>query len=189
MKLITPGYALVSARVTDIPYIMTLERPPDSRRFVVQGTAWQHMREIASPAYRLLVVRHAKDGARAGFCLCHIDRANRALEIRRVVMSQKGGGAATEALPALFGYAFDVCGLMRVWLDVYADNPRAMALYERLGMQRDGVLRQSHRDADGGFRDQYMFSLLRTDAAGRDYGISRSGRNGGADAPDVGRAL
>ncbi len=166
MILRTERYTLSPARVTDIRYIMTLERRPDSRRFVVQGTCWQHLREIVSPAYRLLLVK-GPDGARAGFCLCHIDRRNRAFEIRRAVMADKGRGAASEAFATLFGYAFSTLGLQRVWLDVYEDNPRAIALYRRLGMHEDGVLRKSHRDADGGYRDQYIFSLLRTDAAGR----------------------
>lgn len=164
--------SLTRARVTDVRYIMALERQPDSRRYVVQGTAWQHVRELVSPAYLLLVLRERSSRRRLGFLLCRIDRGNRALELRRIVMEHKGCGGASAALPALFRHAFVERGLHRVWLDVYADNPRAMALYRRLGMQEDGVLRQSRRDADGGYRDQHIFSLLRTDAAGRAYAVS-----------------
>lgn len=169
MTACAPSHTLAAARVWDIPFIMALEREPASRRFVVQGSAFSHVREIVSPAYRLFVVR--KDGERAGFCLCRIDRDNRSFEIRRVVAKKKGGGMVSEVFPALFRYAFSRLSLHRVWLDVYADNPRAAALYERLGMTEDGMLRQSHRDADGGYRSQHIYSLLRTDAAGRVYEV------------------
>jgi RimJ/RimL family protein N-acetyltransferase len=52
-----------------------------------------------------------------------------------------GQGLGTDMLRALVGWAFDTLRLERVWLDVYDFNPRARAVYERVGFVHEGVLR------------------------------------------------
>ena len=43
-------------------------------------------------------------------------------------------------------------GFKRIELDVYADNPRAIALYEKAGFVREGIVRDASL-IDGVFRD------------------------------------
>ncbi|WP_370868953.1 GNAT family N-acetyltransferase [Ectorhizobium quercum] len=50
-------------------------------------------------------------------------------------------------------------GLHRVELDVYADNPRAIALYEKAGFVREGVARDAVR-IDGVYRDSIWMSTI-----------------------------
>ena len=52
-----------------------------------------------------------------------------------------GRGYGTDAMRALVGWAFDMLRLERIWLDVYAFNPRARVVYERLGFVHEGTLR------------------------------------------------
>jgi RimJ/RimL family protein N-acetyltransferase len=52
-----------------------------------------------------------------------------------------GRGYGTDALRALVGWGFDMLRLERIWLDVYAFNPGARAVYERLGFVFEGTSR------------------------------------------------
>ncbi len=51
-------------------------------------------------------------------------------------------------------------GLTRVELAVHADNAPAIALYERLGFEREGVLRNASL-IDGRYRDAIAMAILR----------------------------
>ncbi|SCB57546.1 Acetyltransferase (GNAT) family protein [Rhizobium aethiopicum] len=50
-------------------------------------------------------------------------------------------------------------GFMRIELDVYKDNTRAIALYEKLGFTREGIIRRAAR-IDGRFIDAIGMALL-----------------------------
>jgi len=50
-------------------------------------------------------------------------------------------------------------GFVRVELDVYADNARAIALYEKVGFVREGVIRDAVL-VDGEYRDAVAMALV-----------------------------
>jgi putative acetyltransferase len=52
-----------------------------------------------------------------------------------------GRGVGKRLMQSLCDYADNWLGLLRIELDVYADNRRAQALYERFGFVREGVHR------------------------------------------------
>ncbi|HAW25000.1 MAG: GNAT family N-acetyltransferase [Gammaproteobacteria bacterium] len=55
-------------------------------------------------------------------------------------------------------------GITRIELTVEADNPRAIALYERLGFVHEGTQRAAYKRAsDSGYVDELMYGLLRND--------------------------
>lgn len=47
----------------------------------------------------------------------------------------RGRGLAAEALSAAFAYAFEDLGLNSITADVFRDNPEAISLYSRLGLE------------------------------------------------------
>lgn len=57
-------------------------------------------------------------------------------------------------------------GVTRLELNVFADNTRAIRLYESLGFVCEGVHRAKLRRAEGGYRDDLTMALLLGDAAG-----------------------
>ncbi|HAL74653.1 MAG TPA: GNAT family N-acetyltransferase [Clostridiales bacterium] len=71
----------------------------------------------------------------------------------------RGHGYASEAIMLLIRYAFDELGLHRVWARVIEDNLPSLQLFDRLGFQREGCLRQ-HVRRRGKFRDMIIFGLL-----------------------------
>lgn len=70
-----------------------------------------------------------------------------------------GRGYGSEASRLMLAYGFDELGLHRVELEVYAFNPRAIHVYEKLGFRHEGV----RRDAlwqDGAFHDAIRMGML-----------------------------
>ena len=52
-----------------------------------------------------------------------------------ITYDMRGKGYGTEALKWSVRYGFDVLGLDRIYLGVYADNPRAFHVYEKCGFK------------------------------------------------------
>lgn len=73
-----------------------------------------------------------------------------------------GKGYGYEAMQLALAFAFNELNLHRVQLTVFSYNKRAMALYEKLGFQREGVYRE-FLQRDGKRYDMYLYGLLRHD--------------------------
>jgi RimJ/RimL family protein N-acetyltransferase len=73
-----------------------------------------------------------------------------------------GQGFGTEAMQLLLAFAFDELNLHRVQLTVFSYNARAIALYEKLGFQREGTFRE-FMQRDGKRHDMHLYGLLRSE--------------------------
>jgi len=72
----------------------------------------------------------------------------------------RGQGHGTDILRALVGFGFDGLRLERIWLDVYAINPGARRVYERVGFVYEGTLRRAvYRE--GEYVDVTRMAILR----------------------------
>jgi [ribosomal protein S5]-alanine N-acetyltransferase len=74
----------------------------------------------------------------------------------------RGRGAATHALRLLCEFAFDRLGIARIELWIDPENPASIAVAERMGFQREGLMR-SFLEVKGERRDMWMYSLLPED--------------------------
>ena len=70
-----------------------------------------------------------------------------------------GRGMGSEATALMVGHAFEVLGLHRVGLSVFAFNLRAIRAYERVGFRPEGRLREAIW-RDGRFWDEIQMGLL-----------------------------
>lgn len=79
-----------------------------------------------------------------GTCtLLHLDPRNRRAEVGYALgRVYWGQGLMSEALGALFDYAFTTLGLHRLEADVDPRNAPSLRILERLGFQREGMLRE-----------------------------------------------
>ncbi len=76
--------------------------------------------------------------------------------------SEWGKGYAREATALLIDYGFAHLNLHMIYLTVLPVNPRAQAIYEKLGFVSEGTLR--HRIyRDGDYHDLNSMSLLRSE--------------------------
>ncbi|HET6860954.1 MAG TPA: GNAT family protein [Streptomyces sp.] len=91
-----------------------------------------------------------------------IDPAHRGLAIGSTWLGSRfhRTGVNTEAKLLLMGHAFDELGALRVAWHTDRLNERAQRAIERLGAQREGVLRAHRIRPDGTIRDTVVYSLL-----------------------------
>lgn len=96
--------------------------------------------------------------------LLSIDRKNMKAEyyIAMGEIAFKGKGVATAASEAILEYAFNNLLLNRVYLYTETENIAAQKLFEKVGFEREGCIRQdiiSH----GKYVDRFVYGICRTD--------------------------
>lgn len=69
-------------------------------------------------------------------------------------------GFGTEAVKLLVRHGFQTLNLHRIWLRVFATNPRAIKAYEKAGFTHEGTQRQAEY-IDGAYVDVLLMSILR----------------------------
>ncbi len=102
--------------------------------------------------------------------LFHIEWINSAAEFGIMIGDKSvwNKGYGTEAVELILKYGFETLNLNRIYLRVYATNPRAIRAYEKAGFVLEGTLRQAVYK-HGHYVDVHTMSVLRSewDAAGR----------------------
>ncbi|MDO8379175.1 GNAT family N-acetyltransferase [Phenylobacterium sp.] len=71
-----------------------------------------------------------------------------------------GRGAGSALMAAIIGQADNWLNLTRLELNVWSDNGRAIALYERFGFEREGLFR-NYAWRDGAYADSIAMARLR----------------------------
>ena len=114
--------------------------------------------EVAAADYRLAIVL---DGLVVGGIGMGVNSRDYRGRIGYWVARQaRGKGLCTRALRVLARHALDELGLQRIDLITDPDNTASQRVAEKVGFQREGVLRAHLRHPDGRIRDSLMFSLL-----------------------------
>jgi UDP-4-amino-4,6-dideoxy-N-acetyl-beta-L-altrosamine N-acetyltransferase len=147
----------------DIARNMFDDRPIDPDRHA----AWVRS-AVASPAHRYWIIEH--DGVELGVAnLAGIDIRNRRCSWAFYIADPKYRGPVGVAVELrILEIVFAEMGLEKLSGEVLAFNERTIALHERLGFSRGGVLRSHVWRADGP-HDVVVLSMLRSDWEAR-YG-------------------
>lgn len=136
-------------------YLALVEAPPleASRAFV---------REVGA-AGGVHLVALAADGEVVGWCDIHRSQREGFRHVGHLGMGllpgYRGRGIGRRLMEAAIAQAWEK-GVERIGLEVFASNPHAMALYEKLGFVREGVKRRS-RKLDGRYDDDVLMALFR----------------------------
>jgi RimJ/RimL family protein N-acetyltransferase len=133
-----------------IPLIPHPYTEADARAFL-QG-------EVAPTDYRLAVTRESV--VVGGIGLGVNSHEYRGRMGYWVAAPARGQGICTRALRVLCRYGLDELGLQRLELITDPENLASQRVAEKVGFQREGVLRAHLRHPDGRIRDSVMFSLL-----------------------------
>ena len=91
--------------------------------------------------------------------LAGIRSPERSIELRRIALSARDKRLGSAALDLALGFSFDVIAASRVWLDVLADNSRALRIYERAGFHDDGPAPAPHLLPDGSSAQLRLMSI------------------------------
>lgn len=76
---------------------------------------------------------------------------------------EAGQGYATEASDLCLRHAFTGMGLHRIHAKVVAGNEASMRVLEKLGFEREGILREDHYNQYGDYEDWHLFGLLESE--------------------------
>lgn len=136
------------ANPNDIPAILALERTPVAREFVGQWSEERHRGTLAGDDARYFVSETEWGEVQAYAILRGIHEDSRAIELKRIVVAVPERGLGRLMIKELMRIAFRELSAHRLFLDVYEDNARARHLYESLGFQYEGVLRDAARRED-----------------------------------------
>lgn len=136
------------------------------------GPGWMSGRQV------VYAITARADGSLVGAVGLALTPAHASAELGYWVARERWGhGYATEAAGALCGYAFEALDLHRIQARHFLGNPASGRVMQKLGMQREGVLRGAVRKG-ARFEDLALYAVLapdwRRDAAGG--GLTRHGR-------------
>ncbi|WP_242624018.1 GNAT family N-acetyltransferase [Micromonospora kangleipakensis] len=122
--------------------------------------AWYGSRNAQTDRLDLAVVDRASGVCVGEVVLNEWDGHNRSCNFRTLIgPAGRDRGLGTEAVRLVIGYGFERLDLHRISLEVFAFNPRARRVYEKVGFVAEGVLRQVLRDGDD-WVDATVMSIL-----------------------------
>ncbi|MGW5558062.1 GNAT family N-acetyltransferase [Micromonospora sp. NPDC003944] len=140
------------ARLTGSP----IDDAPDEERM----RSWYGSRNAQTDRLDLAVVDRATGACVGEVVLNDWDPDNRSCNFRTLLAAAgRDRGLGTEAVRLVVGYGFESLDLHRISLEVFAFNPRARRVYEKVGFVVEGVLRQVLRDGDD-WVDATVMSIL-----------------------------
>ena len=164
INLETERLYICEANICDIEQILKIENDEDNKYYTWVSTYEEHVDDINNPNTTLLCV-YTKDNNMIGYVILDYHKNANSLELRRVALIDKKKGYGTELFNEIFRYCFVDKNYNKIWLDVYHDNVRAIGLYEKLKMHKDGVLRENYIE-ERGYIDQIVYSLLKREYEG-----------------------
>src|SRR5690349_17755368 len=131
---------------SDIGFVLSIERDPANLPFITPWERTQHEAAIRFPDFRHFIIEGGEGLESVGFLILIGCRSqNQSLELKRMVVRDKGLGFGRAALRVAKKVAFDDLGAHRFWLDVRTNNTRAKSLYDGEGFVVEGVLREAVR--------------------------------------------
>jgi diamine N-acetyltransferase len=159
----TAELRLRPAREDDLDYVVAAEADPDNAPFLAPSPREEHLGFLRDPRQRHLIAEAA--GRPVGFALLRLHPEDRAVELRRLAVTEKGRGYGRAALRLAMAEAFEEHGAHRLWLDVKPHNERDRSLYRSAGFVEEGTLRDALFH-DGRFESLVVMSVLRPEWTG-----------------------
>ena len=143
---------------------------------------WYATRAAHADRLDLSIIDRATGKWAGEVVLNNLDPANRSCGFRILLGTAefRDRGLGTESSRLALAHAFEVVGVHRVELQVYAFNPRAKHVYDKLGFRYEGTRRQALRWG-GQWIDSHVMALLASEwRAGRAAreDLSRNRRRG-----------
>jgi RimJ/RimL family protein N-acetyltransferase len=155
VRIATPqdaeGFAAVVALAAEEGWIAS-EPPVDVAAFA------RRVREMLAAGDTLFVVDDS--GLILGTAGLHATRVNGVVSLgMSIVPAIRGRGWGRTLLQAAVDHARGT-QMHKIELEVWPDNERAIALYERFGFEVEGIRRDHYRRRDGSLRSAQLMALL-----------------------------
>ena len=149
--------------VSDLSFVMKEEAAPANSSFVGQWSRERHIEALEDEDIKHLIIEDKKSRDVVGYIInAGFKDDNLSIELRRIVITEKGKGFGREAIRIIKELSFTSWGANRLWLDVREKNSRAQALYKSEGFIVEGLLRECIR-YQGEFESIYIMSILKNE--------------------------
>jgi RimJ/RimL family protein N-acetyltransferase len=134
----------MSMDAENVWYEKALSRPPESRPLAIEVETPEGWTHIGNTSF------------------LDVDWKNRSTELGIFIgdKSYWSRGYGRQAVRLMVSYGFDALNLNRIYLNVFATNPRAIRAYEHAGFVHEGRLRQD-LFKNGSYIDVLIMSVLR----------------------------
>lgn len=157
----------------DLPYLMKWRNLSEFRKHFREYREinsdmqknWYEKKVLDDPGTIMFAIRSVKDDVLLGCCgLCYINWIHRNSDLSLYIGKDNAYidniGYAEESCRLLFDYGFLELGLEKIWSELYEFDQKKIMLYQKLGMQIDGILRKQYY-YDGKWWDSKLLSILR----------------------------
>lgn len=130
----------------DLDYILSAENNDENRQYIVPWSREKHLQAMNTPdILHLIVQKEVKVGYAILAGLTNVDNA---IELRRIVITEKGKGYGRATIEMIKELAFNNYKAHRLWLDVKLQNLRAQSIYKAAGFVVEGILRECLKTGD-----------------------------------------
>lgn len=147
---------------SDLDVIIEMERNPENECYIVPYEFDEHHEIILNTDTRHISLFTHDDRLVGFIILAGLRSPNDSIELRRIVVSEKGQGYGKKALKELIKKCFQDYSCNRLWLDVFDYNERARMLYKKEGFIEEGLLRESCKRGEE-YKNLVVMSLLKKD--------------------------
>ncbi|TMH35807.1 MAG: GNAT family N-acetyltransferase [Betaproteobacteria bacterium] len=163
MTALTRGVRLRPTMLSDLDFVISVERDQANAPFITPWERTQHEGAIRFPDFRHFIVEAGPAYPSAGFVILQGCRnPHHSVELKRIVLQLKGQGLGRACVRLLTQMAFRDLRAHRFWLDVKSLNTRALALYRSEGFVEEGRLRDSVK-TDDGYDSLVVMSMLESE--------------------------
>lgn len=153
--------------IEDSKYIVEWRNRPEIKKyfiyqeeFTVQGQKeWIKNYIEKGLVKQFMIVKSENNDVIGSVYLRDIDYKFKKAEFGIFFGKEYGKGFGTKAAKIIIKYAFEELKLHRIYLRVFADNARALASYNKVGFQREGILRDDVY-VDNKYRDIVWMAII-----------------------------
>ena len=164
MTLVGSLLCLRPTKEEDLDFVTWAERHEENRRYVEQWTLEQHRGTLIDRGVHFILER-IEDTIPVGYVILHDSESpNGSVNLKRLVITEKGSGYGRMALRLVERFAFEELGAHRLWLEVKEQNMPARRLYESEGFVVEGTLRERLRNGDS-YESLVVMSVLESEYA------------------------
>lgn len=131
--MVTDGVIRIEeTKPEELSAIYEMEQDAGTARYICGNTLQKHQEEYGKAHVLYRSIYHC-DKRFVGFLVLILDADGTSVELRRIVISEKGRGFGTRAVSLVDGIVTGELGRSRIWLDVFDFNHRGRHVYEHRG--------------------------------------------------------
>jgi len=154
------------ARIEDLDFIISLEKHPDSKKYIISWTRDKHQDALGSDDFIYMIVENSNSQKIGYFILSGLSNQNGCIELVRINIGEKGKGYGKETMKLIQEYVFNHLKAHRLWLDVKEHNNRARHVYEWAGFKVEGLLRECIKSEEN-YESLVIMGMLKNEYRGR----------------------